>query len=312
LAHLLRSSQSIRYQFQQFEHMLRRVNQQEEKTGRLSALRHIVDLSGYEINPFTMIFVTNGNLTYYSQLLHFENYPELVSPLEMVNISKWIHVPYRIARAMMPDGFTERFRLHDENFLHILLKEIKIEDIPVTLGGKNERIICQSALKRTTEQCSGATDQDLLNSLETIVISPKKRRQIHVDVKESAKLQWYFISDGDIYFGVFYQPVEQNSSVIGTISGSRQEKEIDCDKLEMVYPWLRLAAKIVHEADSIECTRPGRYWIIICNRASWIHRKTVNLAVQLVDEKSGCAKRCHTDGTFSHCSKPFVIDDCLL
>lgn len=63
-----------------------------------------------------------------------------VNPLEMVNISKWIHVPYKIARAMMPDGFTERFRLHDENFLPILLKEIKIENIPATLGGKNEAI----------------------------------------------------------------------------------------------------------------------------------------------------------------------------
>lgn len=52
---------------------------QEEKTGRLSSLRHIIDLNGYEINPFTMIFATNGTLTYFSQLLHFDNYPELVS-----------------------------------------------------------------------------------------------------------------------------------------------------------------------------------------------------------------------------------------
>lgn len=56
----------------------------------------------------------------------------------MVNISKWIHVPFKIARTMMPDSFIERFRLHNENFLPNLLKEIKIEDIPVTLGGKNE------------------------------------------------------------------------------------------------------------------------------------------------------------------------------
>lgn len=51
---------------------------QEEKTGRLSGIRHIVDMTGFEINPFTMVFATTGNLNYYSQLLHFENYPELV------------------------------------------------------------------------------------------------------------------------------------------------------------------------------------------------------------------------------------------
>lgn len=45
-----------------------------------------------------------------------------------------------------------------------------------------------------------------MNSLETITISPRKRRQIYVDVKENeSKLQWYFSTDGDISFGVFYQ-----------------------------------------------------------------------------------------------------------
>lgn len=56
----------------------------------------------------------------------------------MVNTSKWIHVPYKIARTMMPDSFVERFRIHNENFLASLLRDIKIEDIPETLGGKNK------------------------------------------------------------------------------------------------------------------------------------------------------------------------------
>lgn len=56
----------------------------------------------------------------------------------MVNIAKWIHFPYKLVRAMMPTGFSDRFRLHDSNFLPALLKDISIEDIPTTLGGKNE------------------------------------------------------------------------------------------------------------------------------------------------------------------------------
>lgn len=36
-------------------------------------------MTGYEINPFTMVFVSSGTLAYYSQLFHYENYPELVS-----------------------------------------------------------------------------------------------------------------------------------------------------------------------------------------------------------------------------------------
>jgi len=76
-------------QFWQFEHMLRLINRQEQKTGRLSSIRHIIDMTGYgmmsfinevthfplisEINPFTMIFVSSGTLSYYSQLLHYDN-----------------------------------------------------------------------------------------------------------------------------------------------------------------------------------------------------------------------------------------------
>lgn len=91
----------------------------------------------------------------------------------------------------------------------------------------------------------------------------------------------------------------------------QHEKDIDTDKLEMVYPWLKLSARLVPEADSIECITPGRYWIIICNKSSWMRRKIVNLIIQLIYKDNDFAKRCHSDGTFDNCSKPFVTD-CLL
>lgn len=97
-------------------------------------------MNGYEINPFTMLFVSSGTLSYYSQLLHYDNYPELVNPIELVNIAKWIHMPYKIIKAMMPAGFSDRFRLYDGNFLQQLETEIDSDYIPITLGGKNEVI----------------------------------------------------------------------------------------------------------------------------------------------------------------------------
>ncbi|MCP9262926.1 hypothetical protein DINM_006294 [Dirofilaria immitis] len=301
IAHVLRSSESIRLQFRHFEHLLRRVNQQEKKTGRLSGIKHIIDMNGYEINPFIMILTTNGNLAYLSRLLHFDNYPELINPVEMVNSPKWIHVAYKIARTMMPESFVERFRLYNENFLSDLLKEIKIEDIPTNLGGKNEEIHCQPA---AYEQYAKLESLESPGNLETIIISPGKRRLIYVDVKEKGnRLQWYFTTDGDINFGPPYQILSSNES-----NDMRQEQDINIDELEMVYPWFKLAAKLVSEADSIECTRPGRYWIVICNKLSWIRRKTVNLVIQLVYKDNDYAKRYYSDGTFNKCSKPFVIN----
>jgi hypothetical protein len=95
-----------------------------------------------------MIFVSSGTLSYYSQLLHYDNYPELVYPIEIVNIAKWIHIPYRLIKAMMPAGFADRFRLHDGNFLETLASEIPREHIPHTLGGLNRASLLQSMTEK--------------------------------------------------------------------------------------------------------------------------------------------------------------------
>ncbi|CAK5083272.1 unnamed protein product [Meloidogyne enterolobii] len=47
IANGIRSSESIKFQFWQFEHMLKLVNRQEELTGRLSSIRHVIDMTGY-------------------------------------------------------------------------------------------------------------------------------------------------------------------------------------------------------------------------------------------------------------------------
>lgn len=298
LAQAIPSSQSIKCQFVQFEHMLRLVNKQEERTGKLSGLRHVVDMTDYEINPFTMAFVSTGTLTYYTQLLHYENYPELVSPIEMVNIAKWIYLPYKIARAMMPAGFGDRFRLHDANFLSTLEKDISIHDIPTTLGGKNEKIRCQPAQKPQPDEFMGPKDLELISMLETIYISPRKAKQFHVDVTEAGKkLSWYYSTDGDIFFGVFYQHFDDIPADNTITNGSRQEKEDNTDELEMVYPWLKITARITHESGTVECARAGRYWLVFSNKTSWINKRTVNLMMQLSDGEN--SKRYHTDGTFS-------------
>lgn len=67
-------------------------------------------------------------------------------------------------------------------------------------------IKCQPALKPNSEEYQKTLDTALIRSLETFCVSPKKRRQFYVDVQEGGtELQWYYITDGDIYFGVFYE-----------------------------------------------------------------------------------------------------------
>ncbi|MFH4974152.1 hypothetical protein AB6A40_000861 [Gnathostoma spinigerum] len=297
LAHTVSSGFSIKCQFLEMEYCLRRVMEQEENTGRLSGIHHIVDLNGYEMNPWAMLFVSNGNLTYYSQLIHFENYPELVTPIEMVNTAKWIHVPYRLVRGMMPASFNDRIRLHDENFLDALQEHVKIENIPTSLGGTNQTIRCKVANKFTPDLFWSIKSDEVLEHLEVVQIAPRKTRQIYVDIEETGlQISWYFSTDGDVFFGVFHQFTEEGTKSKSLTHGLVAEKEVDYDKTEMVYPWIKIAARIVHETDSVKCERPGRYWLVFCNQKSWLQRRTVNIVLQIT-HPDGKKKRLYLDGT---------------
>ncbi|CAB3400786.1 unnamed protein product [Caenorhabditis bovis] len=292
IAHSIKSSEACKFQFLQFEYMLRRVMQQEEKTGKLSSLRHIVDMNGYEINPFTMVFVSSGTLAYYSQLFHFENYPELVSPVDMVNIAKWIHLPYKLAKSMMPTGFSDKFRLHDSHFLKTLLEDIHVDDIPVSLGGNDSEIKCVGALKIDSENYWKPTNEKVLEELENFHIGGKKSKHVVLNLTTGKSLSWYFSTDGDIYFGIFYEgePINNNDEV-----------DENLDHMEMVYPWLKLAARLVHENDSLNITKDGKYHIVFRN-ASWLTKRNIDFYAQVTDE-DGICKRVFTDGTLSTADK---------
>ncbi|CEF61840.1 CRAL-TRIO domain and GOLD domain-containing protein [Strongyloides ratti] len=278
IAHGMRSSQSCILQFYQFEHMLKKVNKQEKKTGKLSSLRHVIDMNGYEINPFTMLFVSSGTLSYYSQLFHYENYPELVTPIEIVNIAKWIHVPYKLAKTMMPTGFSERFRLHDDKFIHHLKEEVDKKYIPLSLGGDNSNIKCIPSKKLQENEYWKPKYPKILTLLEPLYVGARKNKYICIHVETPKKLGWYFKTDGDVYFGIFYDSKN-------IVSDDDHEK-IDTDKLEMVYPWLKISAKLVHEGGSINLEKPGKYYMTFGNKHSWLTKKYIDLSIQLNDEFS--------------------------
>lgn len=60
-------------------------------------------MTGFALNPFSSSFVYSGTLSYYSQLFHYENYPELIYPIELVNIARWVQLPYRMIKGMVRD-----------------------------------------------------------------------------------------------------------------------------------------------------------------------------------------------------------------
>uniref|UniRef100_A0AC34RQG6 CRAL-TRIO domain-containing protein n=1 Tax=Panagrolaimus sp. JU765 TaxID=591449 RepID=A0AC34RQG6_9BILA len=292
--HSLRSTAACRFQFYHFEHTLRKINEQEDKTGKLSSLRYIVDLNGYEINPFMMLFVTSGDMSYYSTLFHYENYPELVHPMEIVNVPKWIHMPYRLFRSMMPPGFTEKFKLHDGHFIKELEREIDEEDIPVSLGGINQEIQFTAAEIKSEDEYWQPPSETILNQLENLHIYARKQKIIKIQIDENSTkktLSWYFKNDGDIYFGIFYDLKNDDENY-------QKDDEIDMDTKIMIYPFFKILGNfnLVHEFDFIDLKNYGTYYLCFCNKHCWLHRRNVEILVELSYSDGSEPERIFYDG----------------
>lgn len=76
----------------------------------------------------------------------------------------------------------------------------------------------------------------------------------------------------------------------------------------MVYPWLKLSAKLVDENDAVICGTPGVYYIVFSNKHSWLQSRSIDVIVLLSDSQSTeiennsttqVAKRFHVDGTLT-------------
>ncbi len=50
------------------------------------------------------------------------------------------------------------------------------------------------------------SELEICNSLETLHLTARKRRALHLEVDAPGHtVNWYFKTDGDIYFGVFHR-----------------------------------------------------------------------------------------------------------
>lgn len=66
--HKLTTTEMLLYNFYFYENMLKVVNDREAQTGRLSAIHSIMDIKGYEMNPWTIMFASNGQMAQLAQV----------------------------------------------------------------------------------------------------------------------------------------------------------------------------------------------------------------------------------------------------
>lgn len=68
-----------------------------------------------------------------------------------------------------------------------------------------QNIHCTGAEKIPQSEYWIPENPDLLHHLEHFHIPAKKTRHISLDILEPKTLSWYFRTDGDVFFGIFYE-----------------------------------------------------------------------------------------------------------
>lgn len=139
--------------------------------------------------------------------------------------------------------------------------------------------------------------------MESFHVSAKKQKFYKIEIPEGQPLKtlsWYFQNDGDIFFGIFYDSSLSSSGAISNgkkSSAVKEEKEFDTEAKEMVTPFVKITAKFVHEFDFLDLEKPGTYYILFCNRHSWLHRRNLDSLIQISNPDGSEPKRCFFDGT---------------
>ncbi|KRZ22323.1 Ubiquitin carboxyl-terminal hydrolase isozyme L5, partial [Trichinella pseudospiralis] len=276
LLYTQKSTDVLIYHFWKYEQMLRMVNEREAATGQQCTVYAVIDLRQWPFNPLTLLFVNDGQMSYYANLFHYEHYPDLVQPINLINAPTWISLPYRLVKSTMPKDFGDRFRVLNHNYMATLLEELPLEVVPESMGGLNKERQCFETVPSKYPlpgSCEHRIEvKRLADEAHHFHVNARRRHLIPVECQPGWTLQWRFTTDSALMFGIFFKPAGEQKV---------PTKPTDLDKLEMVYPLLRFAAKFVPESGQLKCLNAGTYYLAFCNKSSWWSRRHIHLELHV-------------------------------
>ncbi|CDW55877.1 Peptidase C12 and PRP38 and CRAL TRIO domain cont aining protein [Trichuris trichiura] len=279
-----KSTDMLIYHFWKYELMLRTINEREKATGVRCSVYAVIDLRDWPINPLTLLFVNDGQMSYYANLFHYEHYPELVNPINMINAPTWISLPYRLVKSTMPKDFGSRFRILNHRFADTISKELPPEALPIEFGGTNAQlrpfttVPSRFGMPEENETSCQRNKLERNEDLYHIYVNARRRKVIPVECKAGSTLLWHFTTDNALLFGIFFQDF---NAAAPSREDSHQYLIPDVGHMEMVYPLLRFAAKHVPETGALLCRQAGTYYLTFCNRSSWWSRRHVYIKVEV-------------------------------
>ncbi|CAL1279009.1 unnamed protein product [Larinioides sclopetarius] len=229
----------------------------------------------YDFEDFTYakaVHLTSVQYLIYGLKTFFDNYPELVKFITVINAPLCFAWFYNAVKSIFPSTVAQKMRIYGtEGWKQALLKDIDADDLPAYLGGNKTdpdgSPLCETFIQRGKPlpkryyKQNGGKRLILGPDAETCRVMPFSKKEITLEVKEeNSFLEWEFeITQGDINFSLRF---------MGEISDNFEAMEL--------IPEQRIDTCLEAEKGCFKCEKQGNYTIIFDNSYSWFHSKEVH------------------------------------
>lgn len=267
-----------------YEKLLRMVNEREQQTGEMSAVDAVLDCAHYSMNAQVLRLLNEGTCGYYINVFLYDHYPQLIRVMWAINFPRWLYLPFRVAKTILPLDITEKIVVLDSNFRSTFQQEYDENELPEYLGGKlkDDHLHTVPARRFLPEEYYKPLETDpTMENCTHMQIGARRRKFIHFEIPHGdIEMKFFLRSDGDFYFGLFLDHKETKAK-----KAKKKHGGVDVDNMEMIHPFLRIGARYVPERGTIYLKQPGSYYFVFWNKQNWLFRCNIYYLFEF-DEKN--------------------------
>ncbi|KAI6227451.1 CRAL-TRIO domain-containing protein [Aphelenchoides fujianensis] len=258
----------MRARIHDLEYMLRKVMEEEERTGEQCHVIYIMDLTGLQFDRRLMGLLT-GALSSISAFMA-EHYVEMIHKFILVNVPSFISTIWSIVKPLLPERTKNKVKIFGSNWKSEILEYANPEVLPVFWNEGNEETFKAPLERAVPFPESGYYNQGAITDARQLDVPAGKTGCVTVEAAKGQKFSWTFQTDGHFAYACFLAPADDPQTE-------------DPARMTAVYPRFNKVPGPTHVPlhDHIECSEAGVYKLWFSNEHAWLHTLRVHYRIKL-------------------------------
>ncbi|KAI6186870.1 CRAL-TRIO domain-containing protein [Aphelenchoides besseyi] len=254
------------------ECMLRKVMEEEKRTGKQCSVIYIMDLTGLHFDK-RLPTLLSGALSSISAFMA-EHYVEMIHSFVLVNVPSFISTIWSIVKPLLPERTKNKVKILGGQWKSEILEYANPEVLPAFWNEPNEETFKAPIQKAIPFPESGYYNRGPLSDARQLDVAAGKTGCVSVKAEKGQRLSWIFQTDGHFAYAV-YLTAADNSDVE------------DVSQMTAVYPRFNKVPGPTHVPlnDEITCPETGVYLLWFSNQHAWLHTLRVSYRIKVEDAK---------------------------